>query len=44
MVVLSSMDEREKQIIYYIIAMRIAKDYFSTWEVSERTDNKNFLL
>jgi len=38
------MGEGEKQIIDCIIAMSIAKDQFSTWEVSERSDSKNFHL
>lgn len=33
---LNSMHEGEKKIIYNTIAMGIAKDQFTIWEVSER--------
>lgn len=36
----NSMQEGEKEKIYIIIAMGIAKDQFTIWEVSERSDSK----
>lgn len=38
---LKSMHEGAKKIIYNTIAMDVAKDQFTIWEVSERSDCKN---
>lgn len=40
---LISMHEGEKEIIYNIIAVGVAKDQFTIWEVSERSDSKTVI-